>query len=936
MKKIVALLALFVGFFTCDGQDILINSTNNGQTIQGCSGTIYDSGGNAGSYGNNQNFVVSFLSNNPSQPGLSIEMLGDIDIKPGDTLWIYDGDGTSASQLFHGGPNNQTYFNSSNMLISGDHFQTTTNNTSHKITFRFKSNSDTTGGGFKISLACGKLCQTVFSRLDTIQTTPQPDTNYIGICPWDTALIVAYGYYPMSQVPNPYYHQSDLTSTFHWNFGDGTDTSGVNLASIHHYFTPGRGYDVTLSISDTNGCLSSNSLGLRVMTSSNPLSYIAPLGDICGGTSLELNVGYSNASSILVNPVTSAQTSSQIFDSTTFIPDGTCIINGVSTSCYNTFVTFNSFNPGQTIQSPSDVMSVCINMEHSWVGDVHFELVCPPDMNGVSRSVKLMNTTGSDQHGGAFLGAADDVNDGTNKCDPASNTPGIGWTYCWSQLPNYTYHGTLDALSNGSSPIDSTNRANNSNYIVPEQPFSNLIGCPLNGTWNIKICDLWTIDNGYVFWWNLTLDPSLVPQAWTYDVGIDNVAWSGPFITPLTDTTARISPPDNTSGQYTYTFTIIDDFGCAYDSVMHLKVVETPNPNLGNDTSICNNGQIVVIDPHYGIDGTTYSWSDFTNDPTLPILYNGTYSVTVTNTNGSTLQCKGYDTIVVNYFTHPTANFTAQPTEGCSPLIVQFTDQSQPDTIAYTYNWDFGDPNAAVNSSTEKNPMHLYNNYGNFDVTLVVTTPNGCTSTATRPGLITVHPTPVAKFTPNPTNASLSDNPNITFTNETENYILSETTWSWDFGDNTNSTDMNTTHVYTTPNDFSVQLVAKNIYGCADTVYHTVVIEDELFIPNILTPDNDGQNDFLVIGNLNANRENVLKIYDRWGKKVYEKKNYNTTSLCKNILGGNTWECQEVHNREQGWNGEGCADGVYFYTFHYEGVIKTVDKNGTITIIGSK
>ena len=46
MKKIVVLLALFVGFFTCDGQDILINSTNNGQTIQGCSGIIYDSGGN--------------------------------------------------------------------------------------------------------------------------------------------------------------------------------------------------------------------------------------------------------------------------------------------------------------------------------------------------------------------------------------------------------------------------------------------------------------------------------------------------------------------------------------------------------------------------------------------------------------------------------------------------------------------------------------------------------------------------------------------------------------------------------------------------------------------------------------------------------------------------------------------------------------------------
>lgn len=929
MKKYIVLLTLFVGIFSSYGQDVLINATNNGQTFTGCSKTIYDSGGDAGNYGNNQDYSVSFTSSNAALPGIALIFSADIDIDASDTLWIYDGDGTSPSQLFRGGPLNATYFNATNPIIADDHFQMGILNTSHKITIRFKSNSATVAKGFKIALSCSKLCQSVFSKLNNTLTSPQPDTNYIALCPWDTAKIVAYGYYPMTDtLTPPFYQQSDLTSTFNWNFGDGTTATGVGLTTVNHFFNPGRGYDVLLTILDINGCQSNNAFNVRVMTSLNPLTSIDPLPDICSGTSFAVNVGYSDSSTIHITPVVSEQMSSQMFDSLTFIPDGIC--NG--SACYNTFVTFNSFNPGQTIQSTNDIMSVCINMEHTYIGDLHFEIVCPNGHVG-----KLMTTTGTGQHGGSNLGTQVGVTDNsTNKCNPALNPPGIGWTYCWSEQPSYGYHGTLHALSSGSSPVDSTNRTNLTNYIVPEQPFTSLIGCPLNGTWNIKICDLWGADNGYVFWWSLELDPSLVPQAWNYDVGVQNVIWSGPYVTSTSDTTAQISPAIDANGSYDYTFSIIDRFGCAYDSSMVLKVVQTPTPNLGNDTSFCNDGTIFIVDPHYGIAGTTYKWSDDTNDPTLPILYPNTFYITVTNFN-SNIQCHGYDTVTVGYYPQPTASFTEDPQEGCSPLLVRFTDTSIPTDINYQYAWDFGDPNTQVNTSNLKNPEHLYTQYGNFDVSLVVKTPDGCSSTMTKPGLIKVHPTPEAHFTPDPINASLSDNPNVIFTNETQNFLLSETTWFWNFQDGATSTDMNTSHIYTAPGDYDVYLVARNAYGCTDTIYHTVVVEDDLFIPNIITPDGDNNNDCLVIGNLNTNRENVLKIYDRWGKKVYEKKNYNTTSLClKMDPSGTNWQCGAIMNADKGWNGEGCADGVYFYTFHYEGVIKIVEKSGSITILGNK
>ena len=929
MKKHIAFVILSIGIYCSTfGQDILVNSANNGQTFTQCTGTIYDSGGNTGSYGNSQDFKISIMSNNATQPGVTLKLLENLSIASGDTLWIYDGDGTSPSQLFHGGPNNLTFFNDSNMLITGDVFQMSIFNTSQKITVRFKSNSSTTKTGFKISIMCSKICQSVFSRINTTLTTPQPDTNYIAVCPYDTVKFVAFGYYPMTDtLASPFYHQRDATSTFYWDFGDGTTVNGLGMTNVNHYFVPGIGYDIMLIVKDTNGCQSNNSIGYRVMTSQNPISTINPLPSICSGGSLNVGVGYSGSSSIQVVPVTSEQIATQVYDSTMFIPDGVC--NGVA--CYTTNVIFNAFGPSQTIQSSNDILSLCINIEHSWVGDLHFELICP---NG--QSTKLMNTTSSGQHGGNMLGVPNE-NDAGNVCDPSTNPPGTGWTYCWSEQSGYTYHGTLHDLSltslfNPQHSIDSTNRAAHSNYIVPEESFNNLIGCPLNGTWRVKICDLWSQDNGYVFWWNLEFNPSIMPVAWHYNIGVENVLWSGPFISSLNDSTAHINPAIDASGNYNYTFTIVDTFGCQYDSTITLNVLQTPDPNLGPDTTLCNGGTI-VLNPHYNTPGSSYLWNNNATTQTLSITAQNTYIVSITNTSGS-LQCKNSDTINVTYSPDPVANFSVLPSEGCSPLVVQFTDESTP-TDNYTYAWDFGDPSAAVNTSTLKNPIHQYNQYGSFDVSLSITAPAGCHNQVTKTGIVTVHPTPIAKFTGNPSSVSLSENPNVIYTNQTENYIAAQTTWSWIFPDGQTSTDMNPTHQFTIPGDFPVTLIATNNFGCSDTVTHITIVENEIFIPNIITPNGDNNNDFLIIGNINTNRDNILKIYDRWGKKVYEKKNYNTTALCQKTT-ENTWSCESVSNLDKGWNGEGVSDGVYFYTFHYEGVTKVVDRSGSITVLGSK
>ncbi|MEI6346384.1 MAG: PKD domain-containing protein [Bacteroidota bacterium] len=927
-RNITLIITLFciMAHYSTFGQSYNMGAAG-ARTVTGCGITVYDNGGPSANYGNNRNDTMTILSGTPATPSV-IVTLNEGDIANDDSLFIYNSNTADPTKIVFMGPLNAPFFNNSNMIILNDwSTYATIDNPAGAITLRFKSNGANSGTGFKITVSCQTPCQRIDAFIDSVASVPTPHRltpddgfRYMDVCENMPVRLVAGANF----LDNNFAYSQRLDScTFNWQLGDVIVNSTMGDSIITHTYVSGRGYDVVLTIRDHRQCFNVNFAGMRIRTSVNPISTVSPLTDMCTGTTRIISVGYSDSSNIIVTPVSSVQESSLSFDSTMFVPDGpNC--TGVS-DCYNTFVTFNSFLPGQTVTAAADILSICFTMEHSYLGDLQFRVVCPNSQSVITHS--------QPNGGGLWLGNAIDDSGG---CSPVIANAGVGWNYCWSNYPGYSYHGTApNYLHQGQTTrCDSSNRAAHTNFYHPMTSFAGLIGCPLNGTWSIEICDLYGIDDGWIFQWQLNLDPALLPTPWSYQIGITNVLWTGAFISQLTDTTALLAPAQG--GTWDYTFSVIDEFGCAYDSVMVLNAVEMPTPNLGNDTAFCSGGTIIVVDPHYGIAGTTYRWSDFTNDPTLPILYPGTFSVTVTNSNGN-IQCVDADTVTINYYPQPVAEFSATPTEGCSPLITQFTDLSTPDNINYTYAWDFGDPSATVNTSTEQNPIHWYNQYGNFDVTLSITSPEGCSAEIIKPGFIKVHPTPIAKFTPNPSNVSLSDNPLVSFANQTENYIIAETSWFWNFQDGTTSTEMSPTHEYTAPGDYTVTLVVTNVYGCSDTITHVVVVEDELFIPNIITPNGDYSNDVLVIGNINPNRENVLKVYNRWGKKIYEKDNYNTTALCKKLdPEGKSWQCGAAVNVDKGWNGEGSPDGVYFYTFHYIGISKTIDKNGSITIMDKK
>ena len=71
----------------------------------------------------------------------------------------------------------------------------------------------------------------------------------------------------------------------------------------------------------------------------------------------------------------------------------------------------------------------------------------------------------------------------------------------------------------------------------------------------------------------------------------------------------------------------------------------------------------------------------------------------------------------------PAADFSASPTSGSAPLDVTFTDLSTGSPSAWS--WDFGDGGI----STQRNPVHRYEQPGLFSVTLTITTGQGDVST---------------------------------------------------------------------------------------------------------------------------------------------------------------------------------------------------------------
>ena len=291
-----------------------------------------------------------------------------------------------------------------------------------------------------------------------------------------------------------------------------------------------------------------------------------------------------------------------------------------------------------------------------------------------------------------------------------------------------------------------------------------------------------------------------------------------------------------------------------------------------------------------------------TSTDTMPShLYTdpGTYIVTLIAFDPTSCNLSDTATVIVSIGSAVTIepSFTYTQAGGCEPYTVVLTNTTPGGDNDYF--WDLGDGTTA----TTTNVTHTYPGAGTYTVWLTVTD-NLCQATDSAQQEITVtEPVPLeALFTSTQTDFCTG----LTITTVNVSTGPPGLVYTWDMGDGTILTGGSVSYTYTEPGTYTVELLAYDplcdegaTYAVEVEVQESPLLEQGLIVPNIFSPNSDGENDsFFPIPNAKDNVE--LTVYNRWGQKIYE-----TPGAYQ------PWDGRVPNNKP-------APDGVYYYLLDYK------------------
>lgn len=338
-----------------------------------------------------------------------------------------------------------------------------------------------------------------------------------------------------------------------------------------------------------------------------------------------------------------------------------------------------------------------------------------------------------------------------------------------------------------------------------------------------------------------------------------------------------------------------------------------------SEDSLCHDGNSFnFIGDVFGPTGSIYTW-DFGPHGSIQnsnnIIENGisfdTTGPILVSLTGEFNICRETAYKQIYIYRSPEIDFYLEPGLQCQPFNAQFVNLSTAET-PITYLWDFGDGT----TSSIASPSHLFENVGNYPISLTIWTSAGCIDTLIQiePDIVNVRPIPEAKFSVSPKYTDIC-NSQIQFTDLSS--LANE--YIYIFEDGTSSHESNPLHTYLEDGTLNPFLIVTSEYGCQDTTFETVFIEPfTVYAPNTFTPDGDAANNiFNPIAYLETSSWN-LQIYNRWGELLFES-----------------------NDSKIGWDGTNmigrmAQDGIYFWKLRYtscEPLHKEHLKTGHISLL---
>ena len=661
-------------------------------------------------------------------------------------------------------------------------------------------------------------CRDTISKYVNVYDRPKPGFTYFQAC--DPATEIQF-YDTSTQGISKAPIQSYL-----WNFYQNDTSHQKN--PVYKFFAYDTCYQVTLRVTDTNGCANIDTVRVCLRDSLR-IDFTAP--EVCFTQPTHFRASYLPATDSIARYTWNFNDGSQ--EVTTYLDTVSHVFP----------------HPGiYTVQlSAIDTNGCATTITHQAVVDS----LPIPNFNFVTPACDQPTYfTDSSQGGGNFISSWQ-----WNFDDPPSGAANTSS----SQNPSHFYgpmEGTYNVkliVTNFNGCIDSiTKPVTRPSCLTTLYDVNAGKSCAANV---IYFKDLSTLHstNGNITQWHWDYGDG---QTQTYQAFLDSV-----------------SHTYTQGGSYNVTLTVTAqvngiDFSVAYDSV----IVVNPTPTAAFDASnLCLNGETAFTDQSQGNGSPVTGWLWRFNDPSsgidTSVLQNPTHvfsSVAQYNVQllvNNSFGCTDSVTQPIDIAQPPLADFATG--KACSGQTVQFSDSSKTlGTSLISWQWAFNDPYSSQDSAFVQNPTHLFDSAGTFLVQLVVTDNHYCKDTIAKP--VDIHATPQAGFD------ILYNYRGITGQVLMQNTTTGASTYLWDFGDGNTSTEESPVYQYESGDIYNIILIATSQYQCTDTAIQVYDLTLGLYIPNSFAPGSDipGANVFQPKG-IHL-KEYHIQVFSSWGTLLWE------------------------------------------------------------------
>lgn len=572
-------------------------------------------------------------------------------------------------------------------------------------------------------------------------------------------------------------------ASYLWEFGDGQTSNVQN--PVHMYDVDGN-YTVTLTITDTAGCV--NSVSHDLSLSALPQSLFGMSESQCSSDPIQ----FSNYSTTESGYITEWQWDFGDGNDTTITFPNNPNVSHVYSSEGTYTATLTVLNSNGC----SNFSTQEITILPGPIANFDFESVC--------LDVSANFTDLSQANGGGQL-----VRWNWDFGDPTS---GIN-NFSTLQNPSHLFrtvgdHDVLLTIYNEKGCMDTITKTINIS-MLPDIDFTTIGGTCLDGATQFLID-------------TILVDLSRIQSVlWNFGDGLSS----------------NLRAPTHTyavAGTYQITLTIIDLNGCTNTVTKEVYIDQLPDVKFDTDAPNCEGSETqfndlsstsnFIVKWHWEFGDGTDTIVNWPNNQNVTHIYpsSGSYLAKLTITTSDS--CVNTATKAITIIPAPVANFAA--TTVCINHPAEFTDLSQENNAGAIVDWlwNFGDPASGINNnSSRQNPVHEYAVSGTYLVSLTITNAEGCQSTYSDSLVITLPP-PLDPFTFN----------DVICVNTAAEFFMSNSvnladvqTILWDFGDPTSSdnssSEQNPTHIYQTAGEYIVTLTLDND-NCGGSISDTIIV----------------------------------------------------------------------------------------------------------------